>query len=271
MSPPPVLPPAFQAPAFVGEALARVRAEQGVHVPLAVESGSRAWGFPSPDSDWDVRFVFVRTVAQHLTPWPARDVIELPLTAELDVNGWDLAKALKLLIKGNAVVIEWLTSPLVYEVDPVLRDDLLAFAARFVRREAVGRHYLHLGLRHDREFIAGRETVALKKLFYGLRPAAALRWLAQRPGASVAPMSLPVLMAECGPPAEVAALTAGLIARKAATREMGEGPAPPALVGFMRGEFEAAADWAEADGAPVDAAASEAAVGLYRRTVQRLG
>ena len=271
VSPPSVPSTAFQPAAFVGEALARVRAEQGVHLPLAVESGSRAWGFPSPDSDWDVRFVFVRPVAQHLTPWPARDVIELPLTAELDVNGWDLGKALKLLLKGNAVVIEWLTSPLVYEVDPALRDDLLAFAARFTRREAVGRHYLHLGLRQDREFLAGREVVPLKKLFYGLRPAAALRWLAQRPGEAVAPMSLPVLMAQGAPPAEVAALTAGLIARKAATREMGEGPAPPALLAFMRGEFEAAAGWAEADGAPVDPAARDAAAALYRRTVERLG
>ena len=271
MSPPPVLQPAFQPPAFVGEALARVRAEQGVHIPLAAKSGSRAWGFPSPDSDWDVRFVFVRTVAQHLTPWPARDVIELPLTPELDVNGWDLAKALKLLMKGNAVVIEWLTSPLVYEVDPGLRDDLLAFAARFARREAVGRHYLHLGLRQDREFIGDRESVPLKKLFYSLRPAAALRWLRQRPREAVAPMSLPVLMAECGATAEVAALTAELIARKAATREMGEGVPPPALLAFLRAEFEAAARWAEADGAPAEAAARDGAAALYRRTVERLG
>ncbi len=152
-------------------------------------------------------------MAQHLTPWPARDVVEPPLTAELDITGEDLAKALKLRMKGDAVVIEGLTSPVVYEVDPVLRDELLAFAARSAPRGAVGRRHLRAGLRHDREFIAGRETVPLEKLFYGLRPAAALRRLAQRPqapGEAVAPTSLPVLMAGCGPPAELAALTAAL-------------------------------------------------------------
>lgn len=84
-------------------------------------------------------------------------------------------------------------------------------------------------------------------------------------------MSLPVLLAECAPSAEVAALTAELIARKAATREMGEGLPPPALTAFMRGQFEAARGWAEADGAPVDPDAHDAAVALYRRTVERLG
>jgi hypothetical protein len=74
--------------------------EHGVAIGLAVESGSRAWGFPSPDIDYDCRFVFIRPLAQYLTPWPRRDVIELPLVDELDVNGWDLTKSLKLLMKG---------------------------------------------------------------------------------------------------------------------------------------------------------------------------
>ena len=70
----------------------------------------------------------------YLSPWQPRDVIETPLEGELDVNGWDLGKALKLLLKGNAVVIEWLTSPIVYRGDPAFRDELLAFAARDARR-----------------------------------------------------------------------------------------------------------------------------------------
>lgn len=94
-------------------------------------------------------------------------------------------------MKGDAVVIEWLTSPLVYEVDSGLRDDLLTFAARFVRREAVGRHSLHLGLRHDRDFIGDREFVPLKKLFYRLRPAAALRGWRSGPGRRWPPCRCP--------------------------------------------------------------------------------
>lgn len=99
-------PPFPNAPAAVLEALARIRAEHGVRIPLAVESGSRAWGFSSPDSDREARFLFVRPAAQLLTPWPPRDVIELPIVGDLDVNGWELGKALKLLLKGNAVVVE---------------------------------------------------------------------------------------------------------------------------------------------------------------------
>ena len=117
---PPADAPAFAPPAAVAEALARIRAEEGSAIPLAVESGSRAWGFPSPDSDWDARFLFVRPVAQHLSPWPLRDVIELPITGDLDVNGWELGKALKLLLKGNAVVVEWLTWPLVSLLFPLI-------------------------------------------------------------------------------------------------------------------------------------------------------
>ena len=76
--------------------LAAVAAAEGVHVPWAVESGSRAWGFPSPDSDYDCRFLYVRPVARYLDPWPPRDVVETPLDAVLDVGGWDVLKSKRL-------------------------------------------------------------------------------------------------------------------------------------------------------------------------------
>jgi predicted nucleotidyltransferase len=82
-----------------------VRDEQ-VAIPLAIESGSRAWGFASPDSDYDCRFLYLRRRRDYLALWPPRDVIETPLDGLLDVNGWDVAKALRLILKGNAVVIE---------------------------------------------------------------------------------------------------------------------------------------------------------------------
>ena len=125
--------------------LDRVGAEHGVIVPWAIESGSRAWGFPSPDSDYDCRFIFVRQRDAYLSLWPARDVIETPLDAVFDVNGWDLAKALRLLLKGNAVVVEWLRSPIVYRGDPSFRDELLALADEVSDPARVSRHYLHVG------------------------------------------------------------------------------------------------------------------------------
>jgi len=94
-------------PTVVAEIDARL-GSLGVAIPWAIESGSRAWGFPSPDSDYDCRFIFVRSASDYLSLWPKRDVIETPLDEIFDVNGWDLIKAVRLLVQGNAVVAEWL-------------------------------------------------------------------------------------------------------------------------------------------------------------------
>jgi hypothetical protein len=113
-------------------------------------------------------------------------VIELPLADELDVNGWDLVKALRLLMKGNAVIIEWLTSPLVYRGDEAFRSSFLALTRAVADRDLVMRHYLHLGEELRRRHLSDPAAVPLKKLFYALRPAAAIRWLAQHPDAAAA-------------------------------------------------------------------------------------
>ena len=216
--------------------------QHGVAIGLAVESGSRAWGFPSPDSDYDCRFVYIRPLAHYLTPWPRRDVIELPLVDELDVNGWDLAKSLKLLMKGNAVIIEWLTSPLVYRGDEKFRSSFLALARAVANRDLTIRHYLHLSEEFRRRHLSDPAAVPLKKLFYTLRPAAAIRWLARHPEAVVAPMHFPTLMAESDLPPDVSAIVADLLACKATTRELGTGPLPQPLAAFIDEELE----WARA-------------------------
>ncbi|WP_217429836.1 nucleotidyltransferase domain-containing protein [Sphingomonas bacterium] len=235
------IPPgsAAETIAAIDRLLEEVASDEQVVIPIAIESGSRAWGFPSPDSDYDCRFIFVRRQADYLTPWPRRDVIETPLVGDLDVNGWDLGKALKLIVKGNAVVLEWLRSPFVYAADPVFRDGLLALATRLAEPGAIARHYLHLGESQRRTYFPDGQDVALKKLFYALRPAAALRWLGMH-GGPVPPMHFPTLMSECDPPADVAALTAELLAAKARTRELGVAPLPSPLGAFIDAEFAAA-------------------------------
>ena len=250
--------------------LEAVERDHRVAIGFAIESGSRAWGFPSPDSDYDCRFVFVRPVEQHLTPWPRRDVIETPLDNELDINGWEVAKALRLLLKGNAVVIEWLTSPVIYRADPWFRGALLDFARSHGSRIGTQRHYLHLGERQRRTYYADGKAVKLKKLFYALRPAAALRWLRLHPEAQIAPMHFPTLMAECDPPVDVAELAEELMRRKAVTRELGDAPLPEAIDRFIAQEFAMAR--AELPGEPVRLApASKAAAEtLFREAVGRL-
>ncbi|MGN2636754.1 nucleotidyltransferase domain-containing protein [Nocardia takedensis] len=232
--------PDSMAPAVVASIdaeLDRVAAEHRVRIPLAIESGSRAWGFPSPDSDYDCRFVYIASLEDYLTPWRTRDVIETPLVGLLDVNGWDLAKALRLLVAGNAVLIEWLRSPIVYRGDPRFRAELRALADQVADRDRVARHYLHLG---RKQWAAAQRTGGLKRLFYALRPAMALRWLREHPGTSVAPMHLPTLMADCAVEADLATAVTELTELKTRTREMGSGARPAAIAAFVTDEFDLA-------------------------------
>ena len=235
--------PAELAPSVVNlidRRLADIAQTNRVRIVLAIESGSRAWGFPSPDSDYDCRFIFMRSLDQYLSPWQRRDVIETPLDPVLDINGWELGKALKLLLKGNAVFLEWLQSPIVYDGDAAFRSEMLQFARDHTERSLIGRHYLHLGERQQRVYFGDGKDVPLKKIFYALRPAATLRWLRLRPAQSFAPMHFPTLISECEPPPDVASIVDDLMHRKAVTRELGSAALPEPIRAFIDSEFDQA-------------------------------
>ena len=97
--------------------LEEIEKQYDVHILLAVESGSRAWGFESPDSDYDVRFIYVRKQSDYLKLEGIRDVIELPIDDTLDINGWDITKTLRLLYKSNPTLFEWFSSPIISRTD----------------------------------------------------------------------------------------------------------------------------------------------------------
>ncbi len=256
--------------ASIDAMLDRIAGEHRVFLPLAVESGSRAWGFASPDSDYDCRFVYVRRTIDHITPWPVRDVIELPLEGDLDANGWDLRKALQLLLKGNAVIVEWLCSPVVYRGQVWFRDAFLEFARRAASREAICRHYLHLGERQRRVYFGDESSVPQKKVFYALRPAAALRWLRMHPAEAVAPMHFPTLMVECDPPAELREEVRDLMDRKAVTHELGATPLSRAVAAFIDSEFEIARGALENVSVDPPEEMMSEAQRFYRMVVERL-
>lgn len=218
--------------------LARVCDDDRVAIPWAIESGSRAWGFPSPDSDYDCRFFFVRRQDDYLDPWPPRDVIETPLDAVLDVNGWDLVKAVRLAANGNATVSEWLRSPLVYSGDPAFRDALGATCAALVDPHLVGRHYLHVGEgQWERSGARHGDDVVLKRVFYALRPAAALHWMRLH-GSATPPMNLVELLDEAPPPEQVREAVDRMVAAKAVTRELGSGSVDPAVARWVTDQLE---------------------------------
>lgn len=235
--------------------LHQVEASHGVRILLAIESGSRGWGFPSPDSDYDCRFIHVRPLPDYLSLYPPRDVIEYPPDAIYDVNGWDLVKTLKLLLKGNAVVLEWLMSPFVYRGDAGYRAAALALAGQVVQPAAIAMHYLHLGERQRQTAFANGSEVRLKKLFYVLRPALALRWMRLHPDTAIVPMAFRTMLAESDVPADCVAIIEDLLARKAETREMGHGPMPREIGALIDAEFGLAREhWPEPATRPTDAA-----------------
>lgn len=225
--------------ALIDARLDTIEQTESVRILFAIESGSRAWGFPSPDSDYDVRFVYVHDTDWYISIDARRDVIELPIEGDLDINGWDLRKALQLLIKPNPVLLEWIRSPIIYRADVMVMEKIAALGERTAHQRPMSYHYLHLVESQYRRSVGDKETVALKKYFYSLRPALALRWMRLLPDQPV-PMDLPTLQAGVNLPDDVVAFVDDLLARKANTREVGEGPRVAALDDLIENEIELA-------------------------------
>lgn len=147
-----------------------------VKILFAVESGSRAWGFQSQDSDYDVRFVYINQPNWYLSIDERRDVIEFPIDDMLDINGWDIRKALKLFRKSNPPLLEWLVSEIIYYEAYSFRDDMLKLRHQVFSPKASLHHYLSMAKGNFREYLQG-DLVKIKKYFYVLRPILACRWI----------------------------------------------------------------------------------------------
>ena len=206
----------------IEERLDAVETTDGVRLLMAVESGSRAWGFPSPDSDYDVRFVYVRSRDWYLALEPGRDVIEHPIVDEIDLNGWDVRKALGLLLKSNAVVSEWMKSPIRYRADDPFVDKLVALADDLLDPRALAHHYANLGRAASNRWLDQPGDVPAKKYFYALRPALAVRALRLDPTARP-PMNLQRLVGVTDLPTSIVMQIDELIEAKSRTNEHSNG------------------------------------------------
>lgn len=214
--------------------LSDVEREHDIAILLAVESGSRAWGHASPDSDYDVRFVYHRPLLTYLTVGKRQDHLELGVTdGDLDFAGWDIDKALRLLIGGNPAIYEWLASPIAYRSSR-WNGHIMALADASPHHRAAHWHYRALA-RRQRELLGGdRQMVRLKRYFYVIRPALACTWLAQNAGPfRRLPMALPDLLAGVEIPAAVRAAIDDLLAQKGVTAELGDGPRVPVIDAFV--------------------------------------
>lgn len=157
------------------EKLKEIEEKENVKILHCIESGSRAWGFASPDSDYDVRFIYVRPEEFYLRLDKTRDVIEWQLDETLDINGWDIKKALTLLHSSNPTLFEWAGSPIVYKTTEKWQELCNVISDYFVAKSGLY-HYLNTAKRNYHEFLTG-ETVKYKKYFYVLRPILACKWI----------------------------------------------------------------------------------------------
>lgn len=214
--------------------LSRIEAEYDVRILYACESGSRGWGFDSADSDWDVRFIYCHPRDWYLSIEEARDVIELPIDDLLDVNGWDLRKSLRLMKKSNPVLLEWLSSPIVYWEDAEAMAVYRSLAQDFYQPAACLHHYLHMAKGNFREYLQG-ETVWLKKYFYVLRPVLACLWIER--GLGRVPMAFDDLATGVVDDGELKNSVAKLVALKRSGAEMDNGLRIPVIHSFLEREI----------------------------------
>jgi predicted nucleotidyltransferase len=210
--------------------------KEQITILWACESGSRAWGFESTDSDYDVRFIYLREQDEYLRVSAMRDVIEMPISDDLDISGWDLPKALGLLRKSNPPLLEWLQSPIVYAEFPDFRDSLWDLSQRYFCPRACMYHYMSMADRNRRTYLNG-STIRLKRYFYMLRPVLACEWLTER--GSIVPMQFGTLLDELVPSGPIRSIIDELLERKRAGIELGEGPVIPELSDFIVQKMEA--------------------------------
>lgn len=224
-------------PAVHADIVARLEAievEHDVRVLYACESGSRGWGFASPDSDYDVRFLYLPKLSWYLRVDVPRDVIEIPISAALDINGWELRKALGLMRRGNATLIEWLDSPVVYAADPSFLAAIRDTARRTWQPERAYHHYIHMARGNYREYLHG-DIARSKQCLYVLRPLLATLWIER--GLGIPPMRFRDLVDRIvDEPAVLHAIERLLVIKRAAS-EAEHGRPIPELTAYMDREL----------------------------------
>ncbi len=219
----PAIPP--EAYAEIQRRLRQAEIEHDVRILYAIESGSRAWGFHSPDSDYDVRFIYIRPKDWYLAidVEDRRDVIEYPIVDEIDINGWDLRKALRLQAKSNPAMVEWLHSPIIYQENGPFAEAARRLLVEHYHRLRGFHHYRSSAKRNYQQFLR-EDLVKLKKYLYVLRPLLAVRWLEQH--GSIAPIEFDRLRVTLADPAVQDAIDQLLIQKRMHSEQEKQPPIP---------------------------------------------
>lgn len=217
----------------IEQELTKIEKQEQVRILLAVESGSRAWGFASPDSDYDVRFIYMRRPEDYLRLDERKDVIEWQLDQVLDIGGWDLRKALIQFHRGNATLFEWSNSPIVYR-STRLWEQIYGEARSCFSRKATVCHYYGTAKSTYMGYLQ-EDQVKYKKYFYALRPLLACRYIEQY--GNIPPVPFTELLDQ-DMPSQMRKEIDWLLERKKVTEEKDKNPQIPAIQEFIARELE---------------------------------
>ncbi|MBU4304354.1 MAG: nucleotidyltransferase domain-containing protein [Candidatus Omnitrophica bacterium] len=215
--------------------LTNIEKKFNVTIFYACESGSRAWGVESTDSDYDIRFLYYHDLDWYLSLKEKKDVIERPIDEKLDITGWDLQKTLKLMRKSNPPLLEWLQSPIIYKEDLKVSRILKETFPKYYSSKNCHFHYLHMAKGNFREYLRGEE-VWLKKYFYVLRPILACRWIEKFD--MPVPMEFQILVEKTLQDSQLKKDIRKLIKRKKFGEELDLGPKIPSISDFAGSEIE---------------------------------
>lgn len=221
--------------ATIQQKLHEIEQQEKVCIFYACESGSRAWGFPSADSDYDVRFIYIHPRDWYLSIEDRRDVIERPLVENIDLSGWEIRKALRLFRKSNPPLLEWLQSPIIYQQRFSVADKIRELIPDCYSPRNCFHHYLHMAEGNFREYLRG-ETVRVKKYFYVLRPLLGCRWI--EAGLGPVPMEFRMLVEKVASSNLLKKEIYTLLKRKQSGQELDFEPRIPAISDFIESEIE---------------------------------
>lgn len=225
------------------EVIKQIEKDNDIKILYACESGSRAWGFPSKDSDYDVRFIYVHNPNWYLSidhkrdviEIPARDPISIPIDPLLDLSGWEITKALRLFRKSNPPLLEWLKSSIVYYQSYSTIDKIRELDKNIFSPTSCLYHYLRMAKGNFRDYLQGNE-VRIKKYFYVLRPILAAKWIEKYN--SIPPMEFEILLEYILQPGELKESVSTLLKRKKAGDELNLEPRVDIINEYLNKEIE---------------------------------
>ncbi|MCP4350551.1 MAG: nucleotidyltransferase domain-containing protein [Desulfobacterales bacterium] len=209
--------------------------EKNIRIIFAAESGSRAWGFPSKDSDYDVRFIFVHPVDWYLSVFDKQDIIELPVDELLDISGWDIRKSLKLLRKSNSAILEWLSSPIVYRSYAKEFKILQSLSETAFLPGSSFYHYFSLA-KNSMAKSEGNDGIRIKTYLYSLRALLCCQWIISE--RSQPPMLFGDLLSEYLRSGEVREATDRLLGKRKISGEVDTVEKSPVLEKYINSQFE---------------------------------